>query len=134
MRRPFFGHPATVEEFLRRYTFTIPVRRVTKDTELGGWLLKTGDIVNVYLPAVDLDASEFPLPEVIDVARENKIHMAFGGGPHRCLGSHLARVELQVLFRAVLERFPTFRLDPGKPAKFHAGNIVAVASLALRWD
>jgi cytochrome P450 len=126
--------PEATEELLRRYTFTIPIRRVLKDTELGGRTLKTGDLVILYFPAADLDAQEFPSPERFDVARENKVHMAFGVGPHRCLGSHLARLELQTLYRVVLERLPPFRLDAGQPVKFHAGQILAVASLPLRWN
>jgi cytochrome P450 len=60
--------------------------------------------------------------------------MAFGGGAHRCLGSHLARVELQVLYQRMLERFPNWRLDPDKPAILRSGNIVAIESLPIRWD
>jgi cytochrome P450 len=126
--------PEAVEEVLRRYTFTIPVRRLTQDTALCGRLLKTGDRILCYLPAADLDADEFPAPEVFDVGRENKRHMAFGVGPHRCLGSHLARLELQTLFAVVLKRLPTFRLEPGHRIKFHTGQMLAVDSLRLRWD
>ena len=126
--------PEAAEELLRRYTFTVPVRRATRDTTLGEWTIRAGDLMIVYLPAVDLDASQFSAPLEFDVARENKTHMAFGAGPHRCLGSHLARIELQTLYTVVFERMPVFRLDPDRPARFHAGNILAVASLPLRWD
>ena len=78
---------------------------------------------------------EFENPEKLLVMnRENKVHIAFGVGPHRCLGSHLARIELQVIYERMLARLPTFRLDPDKPQKFHAGNIIAIDSLPLRWD
>lgn len=126
--------PEATEELLRRYTFTIPVRRVLADTELGGRTLKADDMIILYFPAADLDANEFPSPEVFDVAREHKTHMAFGVGPHRCLGSHLARMELQILYRAALERLPPFRLDADKPIAFHGGQMLTVASLPLRWD
>jgi cytochrome P450 len=122
------------EELLRRYTFTIPVRRVTRDTELNGCSLKTDDSIILYLPTADLDAREFPAPKVFDVARENKLHMAFGVGPHRCLGSHLARLELHTLYSVVLDRLPQFRLDTDKPIHFHAGQMLAITSLPLRWD
>jgi cytochrome P450 len=62
------------------------------------------------------------------------VHIAFGAGPHRCLGSHLARIELQVIYEQMLARLPPFRLDETKPAKFHAGNIIAIDSLSIRWD
>lgn len=122
------------EELLRRYTFTVPVRRVAQEVELGGWKMQENDLVMIFLPGADLDPREFPEPEKFDMARENKVHIAFGAGPHRCLGSHLARVELQVIYEQMLARLPTFRLDETKPIKFHAGNIIAIDSLHLRWD
>ncbi|WP_298281847.1 cytochrome P450 [Novosphingobium sp.] len=121
------------EEILRRYTFTVPSRRVAKDTVLGGWTLKAEDRLMLYLPGADLDAAEFSNPEAYDLNRENKVHIAFGVGPHRCLGSHLARIELQVIYEQMLIRLPEFRLDPAKPPKFHAGNIIAIDSLPLLW-
>ncbi len=122
------------EELLRRYSFSGPVRRVTHETELAGQKLMPGDQVFVYMGAVDLDQREFPQPGAFDLTRENKNHLIFGAGPHRCLGSHLARVELQVLYRVVLERLPEFRMDPGKRPVFHPGNILSVSSLPIRWD
>lgn len=126
--------PEATEELLRRYTFTIPVRRVLHDTQFGGLTLKADERIMLYCPAADLDAREFPAPEVFDIARENKTHMAFSVGPHRCLGSHLARMELQTLYSVVLERLPAFRLDPAQPLQFHAGQNLSLAALPLRWD
>jgi cytochrome P450 len=122
------------EELLRRYTFTIPMRRVAQDTTLGGFPLKAGEWLALYLPGADLDPREFENPENFDLDRENKVHIAFGAGPHRCLGAHLARVELQILYQQMLKRLPPFRLDPDKPAVFHSGNIIAFDSLPIRWD
>lgn len=122
------------EELLRRYTFTVPVRRVVQDTQLNGWDLKVGDRIMLYLPAVDLDSRIFPSPEQFDVARENKSHMLFGGGPHRCVGLHLARLELQTLYRTILERLPVFRLDPNEPAQYRVTQNLLMTKLPLRWD
>lgn len=122
------------EELLRRYTFTVPTRRVAKEAELGGWPMKEDDRLMVFLPGADLDPREFPNPDAFDMKRENKVHIAFGAGPHRCLGSHLARIELQVIYEQMLLRLPTFRLDDSKLVKFHSGNIIAIDSLPLRWD
>ena len=122
------------EELLRLYSFTGPVRRVTRDTQLAGNELREGDIVFVYLGGVDLDAREFPDPGQFDLARENKNHLIFGAGPHRCLGSHLARIELQTLYRVVLERLPEFRMDPDERPVFHPGNVLSVSKLPIRWD
>ncbi|MEJ5975159.1 cytochrome P450 [Novosphingobium sp. PS1R-30] len=122
------------EELLRRYSFTIPMRRVARDATLGGFDLKQGEWLALYIPGADLDPREFAEPERFDLERENKVHIAFGAGPHRCLGAHLARVELQVLYQQLLTRLPPFRLDPDAPATFHSGNIIAFDSLPIRWD
>lgn len=122
------------EELLRRYSFTIPMRRVAQDTTLGGFAMKQGEWLALYIPGADLDSREFASPEQFDLERENKVHIAFGAGPHRCLGAHLARVELQVLYQQMLARLPEFRLDPDAPATFHSGNIIAFDTLPIRWD
>jgi cytochrome P450 len=122
------------EEMLRRYTFSGGIRRVAKDTMLDGHVLKKDEIVVTYLAAADLDPSEFPDPATFDPRRAHKAHLAFGAGPHRCVGSHLARVELQTLYRVVLDRFPPFRLDPARPPRFHVGMMLAMTSLPIRWD
>jgi cytochrome P450 len=122
------------EEILRRYTFTVPSRRVARDVEFAGLMMKEGDRLMIFLPAADLDSREFDSPEKFDIDREKKPHIAFGAGPHRCLGSHLARVELQIVYEQMLARLPAFRLDERKAAKFRAGNIIAIDSLPIRWD
>lgn len=122
------------EEMLRRYTFTVPVRIVARDGEFEGVTMKSGERALVFLPAADLDAAEFPQPEVYDLNRENNVHIAFGVGPHRCLGSHLARVELQVLYEEMLARLPEFRIDPANPPTFHGGNVIGVDRLNLLWN
>ncbi len=118
--------PEAAEEILRRYSFVVPQRRIARDTELGGQALKAGDTIGLYLPAACLDPETFPAPEQFDLKRENKAHISFGAGPHRCIGSHLARIELHSLYSVILEKLPTFRLDLDKPAKFHAGYILAM--------
>lgn len=120
------------EELLRRYTFTIPPRRVTKDTTFEGVEMKRDDRLVLYLPAADLDAAEYPQPDKFDLERD-QVHIAFNAGPHRCLGSHLARIELQILYEEVLARLPEFHLDPQRPATFHGGNIIGVDTLHLVW-
>lgn len=122
------------EEMLRRYTFTVPMRIVKKEAQLAGATLMPGDWLKLFLPAADLDAKEFPQPDVYDLDRENNVHIAFGVGPHRCLGSHLARVELQVLYEEMLARMPEFRLDPDHPTVFHGGHVIGIESLHLVWD
>lgn len=122
------------EEMLRRYTFTVPMRIVRKEVDLAGAKMMPGESVKLFLPAADLDASEFPQPDTYDLNRENNVHIAFGVGPHRCLGSHLARVEIQVLYEEMLAHLPEFRLDPDNPAVFHGGHVIGIERLNLVWD
>ena len=122
------------EEMLRRYSFAVPQRRLARDCRFAGWDMKENEALVLYYPAANLDPREFGAPEKFDLTRENKVHLAFGAGVHRCLGAHLARVELQVLYQQMLKRLPRWRLDPDAPATFHSGNIIAMDSLAIRWD
>jgi cytochrome P450 len=126
--------PEAAEELLRLYTFTVPPRIVAKDLEFEGATMKRGERAFLYLPAADLDPRAFENPAVFDLKRENKVHIAFGGGPHRCLGSHLARVELQVLYEELLARLPEFRLDPAHPVRYHGGHVVGPDTLHLLWQ
>ncbi len=126
--------PEAAEELLRRYTFTVPPRFLKHDVEFEGISMKKGEMALMFLPAADLDPAEFETPEDYNLERENKVHIAFGTGPHRCLGSHLARVELQVLFEEMLKRLPEFRLDPAKPVTFHGGNVIGPNELHLVWE
>jgi len=126
--------PEGVEEILRRFTFTVPVRRVAKDTNFHGVELRANDRVALYLPAADLDPKQFEEPQTFNLARENKTHIAFNAGPHRCLGSHLARVELQILFEEMLGRVPEFRIDPTREPSFLGGNVISVEKMYLQWS
>jgi cytochrome P450 len=104
--------PEAVEEMLRRYTFTVPARCLAKDVVYEGVTMKAGERVLMYDPAADLDPKQFKNPESYDLDREEKTHIAFGAGPHRRLGSHLARVELQIITEQMMSQLPRFRLDP----------------------
>ena len=121
------------EEMLRRYTFTVPPRTVAKDAVFQGVEMKAGEKVDLFLPAADLDPRHFDKPDTYDLDRD-AVHIAFGAGPHRCLGSHLARVELQVLYEELLAGLPQFRLDPEKPPTFHGGPVIGPETLDLVWN
>jgi cytochrome P450 len=126
--------PEAAEELLRRYTFTVPPRKVAKDLVFEGVQMKAGERVMLFLPAADLDPGEFAGSDRFDLEREKKAHIAFNAGIHRCLGSHLARIELQTLYEQLLARLPPFRLDPDHPPKFHGGHVIGVDTLCLLWD
>jgi cytochrome P450 len=121
------------EELLRRYTFTVPSRVLGKDAVFEGLPMKKGERAALFLPAADLDPKEFPNSDRFDLKR-SQVHIAFNAGPHRCLGSHLARIELQVLYEQLLERLPQFRLDPNRKPTFHGGHVIGVDTLHLVWD
>jgi cytochrome P450 len=126
--------PEAVEEMLRRYTFTVPVRFVAKDVVYAGVQMKAGERVLMYDPAADLDPKQFKDPETYNMHREERMHIAFGAGPHRCLGSHLARVELQIITEQMMARLPRFCLDPEKTPTFHGGHVLGPDSVSLVWD
>jgi cytochrome P450 len=126
--------PEAAEELLRRYTFTVPVRQISRDLIFEGVSMKQGERVILFLPAADLDPTEFSDSDRFDLDREKQAHIAFNAGPHRCLGSHLARVELQTLYEQMLARLPEFRLDPAHPPRFHGGNVIGIDTLTLVWN
>lgn len=124
----------SMEEMLRRYTFTVPPRVIGKDTVFEGVEMKKGERAMLFLPAADLDPKAFANAETYDLNRENKTHIAFNAGIHRCLGSHLARVELQVVYEEMLARLPQFRIDPAHAPTFHCGHVIGMDTLHLIWD
>ena len=126
--------PEAVEEILRRYGVVLACRNVAQDGEFHGITLKSGERVTLMLPVGNLDPAAFPDPARFDIDRENKAHMTFNTGPHRCIGSHLARIELNVLFEEWLKRMPNVRHDPAKPSTYRAALILALATLPLVWD
>jgi len=126
--------PDAAEEILRRYTFTVPPRRVAKDTVFLGVEMKAEDRALLFLPGADLDAKAFKNPDNYNAEREGEVHIAFGVGPHRCLGSHLARYELVILYEELLARLPEFRLDPSKPLQYHGGHVIGPDEVWLQWS
>ncbi|CAB4916108.1 MULTISPECIES: cytochrome P450 [Patulibacter] len=99
--------PSAVEECLRMFPAFAHFRRTaTKDTELGGTPIKSGEKIMMWYPSTGRDESVYEDPDRFDVLR-NPEHQAFGaGGRHFCLGTALARLELRVMFEETLKRFP----------------------------
>jgi cytochrome P450 family 142 subfamily A polypeptide 1 len=111
-----------VDEFVRWSSPILNMRRtVTADHELHGQQLRTGDEVLLMYAAANRDERVFENPDVFDVRRPRNHHVAFGFGPHRCLGANLALLELRVLFEELLRRLPDFRLAPGPAPEFLPG-------------
>jgi cytochrome P450 len=121
------------KELLRCYAFVGPMRVLKQDVDFHGVAFKQGDTVQLFTPAAGYDRSVFPDADVFDPRRDAQ-HLAFAIGPHFCLGAHLARLELDTIYEVLLDRLPTFRLDPAQPPVYHGGIIAGVSSLHLVWD
>jgi cytochrome P450 len=123
--------PAAVEEMLRFESPVMGVARIAlEDTEVGGEPIRAGDHIMVLLGSANTDDGEFPDADSVDFGRAVNRHLAFGGGIHRCLGSHLARQELRVAIREFHTRIPSYSLAPGTELSFTPG-IRALESLPL---
>ncbi len=114
--------PGAVEELLR---WECPVpgvpRQATQDVEIAGETIKAGENVICLLGSANVDESEFPDPELVDFARQGNRHLGFGGGVHRCLGSHLARLELRVAMEEIHRRFGDYALKPDSTPNYTHG-------------
>jgi cytochrome P450 len=101
-----------VDELLRYLSVVQvgPVRVAGEDFEFEGNQIREGDVVTVSLPAANRDPGKFADPDRLDLTRGDVGHIAFGCGPHQCMGHHLARLELRVGYRSLLRRFPGVRL------------------------
>jgi cytochrome P450 len=125
--------PAAVEELLRWETPVPNVFRMAKaDTEVAGCPVKAGTVVTVNIGAANVDTAEFPDAFDVRFDREPNRHLGFGGGVHRCLGSHLARRELRIAMREWHRRIPDYGLKPGIQLHFPTG-LRTVENLELVW-
>jgi len=105
--------PQAIEEALRWETPLLTIARMaTQELELGGVRIPQGALVAVSLGAANRDPGRYRDPGAFDIFRDAQPHMSFGDGPHLCLGTHLARLEMRVLLNTVLDRLPRLRLDP----------------------
>jgi cytochrome P450 len=114
--------PAAVEELLRWETPVMGVVRVAiEDTEMGGCPIHKGDNVMVMIGSANTDEAEVPDADQVRFDREVNRHVAFGGGVHRCLGSHLARQELRVALREWHRRIPEYSVAGDHTLEFTGG-------------
>lgn len=104
--------PLAVEEMLRYFTIveTATSRVATEDVEIGGVTIASGDGVVISGLAANWDPNVFDDPEHLDIERGARNHVAFGFGPHQCLGQNLARLELRIVFDTLFRRIPDLRL------------------------
>jgi hypothetical protein len=98
-------------------------REVTRDFEYAGCPMKAGDKVLMNFPAANRDPEAFERPDVVQLDRIHNRHVAFGSGIHRCAGSNLARMELQVALEEWLERIPDFSVAEGSEITWAGGQV-----------
>jgi cytochrome P450 len=124
--------PAAVEEFLRFYAFVAPGRQLTRDVSFAGCPMKAGEMVFVPLCGATRDPDLFEDASSFRMDRSVNNHIAFGAGPHRCLGSHLARMELQFALEEWHARIPEYRLAESQDIQEH-GGMFGLDTLYLVW-
>ena len=124
--------PSAVEEFLRAYAPVSMARLVKEDFEFQGCPMKKDDWIFLSFPAANRDPKAFDNADEVLIDREINRHSAFGLGIHRCLGSNLARMELQIALEEWITRYPKFELDPSKRTTFSQGQVRGPRNLPLR--
>ena len=115
--------PTAIEELLRAYSPVTMAREVTEDVVYAGCPMKAGDKVLMNFPAANRDPEVFEHPEIVQLDRAHNRHVAFGSGIHRCAGSNLARMELQVALEEWLARIPDFSLAEGAEVTWAGGQV-----------
>ena len=130
--------PSAVEELVR---FDSPVERtitrwVAEDTEVGGQLLRRGELVIAVLGSANRDAAQFPDADALDVTRAANKHVGFGRGPHYCLGAPLARLETEIALDTLFRRLPNLRLTTGDDDLYWRPIPLfrSLAQLPVAWD
>lgn len=123
-----------VEEAIR---WTTPVqhfmRMANADVEIGGVQIARGDWLMINYVAANHDPAQFTDPRRFDAARENNRHLAFGAGAHQCLGLHLARLEMRILFETLLDRLDSVELA-GEPRRAKSTFVGGLKTLPLRFS
>lgn len=125
--------PSAVEEILRIEAAVVPGRNANVDTVLGGQQISAGDQLILMLCSANRDAEEFDEPGEVDVMRHPNRHLSFGGGPHRCLGSHLARIELTVAMEELHARIPDYRFVESNPPVFHSSQVRGCVTMPIEF-
>jgi cytochrome P450 len=128
--------PSAVEESLRLHTIIFgDGRKVTEDVEFHGCPLKKGDMVYALVAGANREPRVFDRADEFVLDRSGNQHFGFAGGPHRCLGAHLARREMQLATAEWLSVIPDFRIASDGPLIERGGGAMnALLALPLQWD
>ena len=124
---------SATEEILRYVSPVIAMRRTaTCDTELAGQKIRENDKVVMFYPSANRDAAVFARPHDFDITRDPNPHLAFGWGPHFCLGASLARAEIRGIFAELLERLPDIEVS-GEVRRLRSSTVNSVKSMPVRF-
>jgi len=124
-----------VEELLRITSVANNPRRIAKDCEFRGVKFRKNDRLLLVATLANRDPKVFPNPQEIDLDREVNNHVTFGVGPHRCIGSILAKREIMVSLQEWMKRIPDFWLaDPQPPSTLYGGTVMGFKSLVVEWS
>ena len=124
--------PSAMEEFLRAYAPVTMARLVKEDMDWNGCPMKAEDWILLSFPSANRDPELFENPDQVIIDREVNRHSAFGLGVHRCLGSHLARMELKVALEVWMERYPEFSLADPASVTWAGGQVRGPRTLPVR--
>lgn len=125
--------PDAAEEFLRRFGILNLARLATKRTEFKGVTIEKGEQVLLPLHLAGLDDRKFPNAVEVDFHRKRAAHFNFGTGPHRCLGSNLARPEIRIFLEEWLKQIPDFGIDPDDGTVGASGIAMTLTHVPLVW-
>jgi cytochrome P450 len=126
--------PKAVEELLRAYPVIQTARKALVSTEVGGCPVEAGSMISLPLAAANRDKSEYVDADRVDFNRDQPRHLAFGAGPHRCIGSHLARLELLIALQEWHREIPEYTVDPDASITEHASGVLGLDMLPLMWS
>jgi cytochrome P450 len=124
--------PNAVEELLRYDSAVHPSRTVMRPCTIRGVEFQPGDRVTFPIASADRDEEVFEQADELVLDRHPNHHLAFGAGNHRCLGSHLARLELRIAYEEIFRRIPRFSVPDGANIHFHGGGVKGLDNLPLR--
>lgn len=122
-----------LEEIIRAHGIVNNPRYLTQDLEFHGVKMKAGDRIILAQSVFCRDPQFYDQPNEIDIDRTDRQHMVFAAGPHRCMGSHLARKEMAIALEEWVTRAPKFALDPDDKPQAQAGGVWGMQKLPLMW-
>lgn len=127
--------PAAVEELLRRHALSSTARLIMRDIDHKGAAMKAGELIMVLGPLSGVDPRWYDDPYAIDFDRGPVHYNSLGNGPHKCVGQHLARMEMRVMLEEWSRTMPIVQLDPHGPAPAsYPGGVIGMHHLHLAWD